>query len=187
MKNYFLAICLFFSGSVVFAQAGHIMQGVGAVNMSMGGAATAQPLSIEGAIQWNPATLSHFNGQIISTKKNSDTEIIKFEQINIDLSILDKPGRLNKVEYKTIKSHTESGSRILATVPEYMALSKIVVSHHENYDGTGYPFGIKAELIPIESRIISIVDAYDAMVSYRSYRASFTKKEAIKNFGDAVL
>ena len=66
MRNYFLTACLLFSGYVVFAQAGHIMQGVGAVNMSMGGAATAQPLSIEGALQWNPATLSDFDGKILS-------------------------------------------------------------------------------------------------------------------------
>lgn len=66
MRNYFLTVCLVFTGFAVFAQAGHIMQGVGAVNMSMGGAATAQPLSIEGALQWNPATLSDFNGKILS-------------------------------------------------------------------------------------------------------------------------
>ena len=66
MKNYFLTACLLFSSFAVFAQAGHIMQGVGAVNMSMGGAATAQPLSIEGALQWNPATLSGFDGKILS-------------------------------------------------------------------------------------------------------------------------
>ena len=66
MRNYFLTACLLFSSYVVFAQAGHIMQGVGAVNMSMGGAATAQPLSIEGALQWNPATLSDFDGKILS-------------------------------------------------------------------------------------------------------------------------
>jgi len=101
-------------------------------------------------------------------------------KINIDLSILDKPGKLSKAEYSMIQSHTESGSRILATVPEYKELSKIVVSHHENYDGTGYPFGTKAELIPIESRIISIVDAYDAMTNDRPYRSALTKDEAIK-------
>ncbi|MFK5983664.1 MAG: outer membrane protein transport protein [Flavobacteriaceae bacterium] len=66
MRNYFLTACLLFSSFAVFAQAGHIMQGVGAVNMSMGGAATAQPLSIEGALQWNPATLSDFDGKILS-------------------------------------------------------------------------------------------------------------------------
>lgn len=66
MRNYFLTACLLFSSFAIFAQAGHIMQGVGAVNMSMGGAATAQPLSIEGALQWNPATLSDFDGKILS-------------------------------------------------------------------------------------------------------------------------
>ena len=66
MKNYFLAICLFFSSFVVLGQAGHIMQGVGAVNMSMGGAATAQPLDINGAMQWNPAALSVFDGKTLS-------------------------------------------------------------------------------------------------------------------------
>ena len=66
MKNYFLTTCLLLASYVVFAQAGHIMQGVGAVNMSMGGAATAQPLDINGAIHWNPATLSNFDGKILS-------------------------------------------------------------------------------------------------------------------------
>jgi long-chain fatty acid transport protein len=66
MKNYFLTICLLFASVTVFAQAGHIMQGVGAVNMSMGGAATGQPLDINGAMQWNPAALSEFDGKIVS-------------------------------------------------------------------------------------------------------------------------
>lgn len=65
MRNYFLTICFLFVGSVAFAQVGHLMQGVGAVNMSMGGAATAQPLDISGAMHWNPATLSAFDGSII--------------------------------------------------------------------------------------------------------------------------
>lgn len=66
MRNYFLTICLLFASVTVFAQAGHIMQGVGAVNMSMGGAATGQPLDINGAMQWNPASLSEFDGKILS-------------------------------------------------------------------------------------------------------------------------
>jgi long-chain fatty acid transport protein len=66
MKNFFLAICCFFFTPVIFSQAGHIMQGVGAVNMSMGGAATAQPLDINGALQWNPAAISKFDSKKIS-------------------------------------------------------------------------------------------------------------------------
>ena len=63
MRNYFLKLALFLSSIVVYAQAGHIMQGVGSVNMSMGGAATAQPLDISGAIHWNPATLTVFDSK----------------------------------------------------------------------------------------------------------------------------
>ncbi|HMQ45473.1 MAG TPA: hydrocarbon degradation protein, partial [Mariniflexile sp.] len=62
--NLFKFLFLFFTTSV-FSQAGHIMQGVGAVNMSMGGASTAQPLDISGALQWNPAAISTFNDKIL--------------------------------------------------------------------------------------------------------------------------
>ncbi|MBE9490704.1 MAG: outer membrane protein transport protein [Bacteroidetes bacterium] len=65
MKNYFLTIGLLLSSFVIFAQAGHIMQGVGSVNMSMGGASTAQPLDISGALQWNPASISTFDEKIL--------------------------------------------------------------------------------------------------------------------------
>lgn len=66
MKNLILTTCFIFFSYVMFSQAGHIMQGVGAVNMSMGGAATAQPLDINGALHWNPAAISAFDGKILS-------------------------------------------------------------------------------------------------------------------------
>jgi long-chain fatty acid transport protein len=65
MKNFLLPFCFFVFSTVAFSQAGHIMQGVGAFNMSMGGASTAQPLDISGALQWNPASISAFNDKII--------------------------------------------------------------------------------------------------------------------------
>ena len=65
MKTNFLKVFALLFSTIIYAQAGHIMQGVGAVNMSMGGAATAQPLDISGAMQWNPATLSTFDEKII--------------------------------------------------------------------------------------------------------------------------
>ena len=65
MKNYFFTIGLLLSSLAIYAQTGHIMQGVGAFNMSMGGASTAQPLDISGALQWNPATVSTFEGKIL--------------------------------------------------------------------------------------------------------------------------
>ncbi len=65
MKKYFLQLCLMLLSTFAFSQAGHVMQGVGAVNMSMGGASTAQPLDISGALQWNPASISTFDSNII--------------------------------------------------------------------------------------------------------------------------
>ena len=66
MKKNILNFCFLLVSTFAFSQAGHIMQGVGAVNMSMGGAATAQPLDISGALQWNPAAISAFDGKILS-------------------------------------------------------------------------------------------------------------------------
>ena len=65
MKSFILKVFFLSFSVMAFSQAGHIMQGVGAVNMSMGGASTAQPLDISGALQWNPATISTFNDKII--------------------------------------------------------------------------------------------------------------------------
>ena len=65
MKAYFLKLCFLLFATAAYSQAGHIMQGVGAVNMSMGGASTGQPLDISGAIQWNPASISTFDEKII--------------------------------------------------------------------------------------------------------------------------
>ncbi|MGB5270573.1 MAG: hydrocarbon degradation protein, partial [Eudoraea sp.] len=65
MKAYFLKLCFLLFATAAYSQAGHIMQGVGAVNMSMGGASTGQPLDISGALQWNPASISTFDEKII--------------------------------------------------------------------------------------------------------------------------
>ncbi|QMS85291.1 MASE3 domain-containing protein [Candidatus Xianfuyuplasma coldseepsis] len=94
--------------------------------------------------------------------------------------ILKKEGPLTELEYLEIKNHTEIGFRILSSTKDFREIAEYVLSHHEFYNGGGYPHGLKGDEIPIESRIISVVDAYDAMVSYRSYRRSFTKQEAIQ-------
>ena len=65
MKSIILKLCVLLFSSAAIAQAGHVFQGVGAVNMSMGGAATAQPLDISGSLYWNPATISNFNDNIL--------------------------------------------------------------------------------------------------------------------------
>ncbi len=101
-------------------------------------------------------------------------------KIAIEEYILNKPGKLTEQEFDEIKRHPEIGYRILATVAEMSEMSEYVLAHHERWNGTGYPKQLKGEEIPIQSRIIAIVDTYDAMISERSYRAALSEEEAIK-------
>ena len=101
-------------------------------------------------------------------------------KIAIDDAILNKPGKLDDKEWEQIKKHPEIGYRILATTPEYAEIAQDILSHHERYDGRGYPRGIQGENIPLRARIISIADSYDAMISERPYRKPLTHQEAIE-------
>jgi len=102
-------------------------------------------------------------------------------KIGISDSILLKPGRLTPDEFDVIKTHTTIGSQIIdsiaATLPDndsYLKYAKEICNyHHERWDGTGYPSGLKGEDIPLSSRIISIVDVYDALVSPRCYKGAY--------------
>jgi diguanylate cyclase (GGDEF)-like protein/putative nucleotidyltransferase with HDIG domain len=100
-------------------------------------------------------------------------------KINIPETILEKNGPLSKEERIIINKHPESSYKILHSVPEYKHVANIVLSHHERYDGTGYPQKLKGKYIPLESRIISVADAYDAMTVERAYRVPLSKDEAI--------
>lgn len=100
-------------------------------------------------------------------------------KIAINDSILDKPGKLTDDEWKEIRKHPEIGYRILNSVNEFTELSEHILSHHERYDGKGYPKGLKGDEIPIQSRIIAIADAYDAMTSDRTYRKALDDDAAI--------
>lgn len=102
-------------------------------------------------------------------------------KIAIDYSIIEKNGKLTEREYEEVKKHPEIGYRILKTSMDYEDIAKIVLYHHEKIDGSGYPKGIKDNKIPLESKIISIADAYDAMISLRPYKKNkITKEEAIE-------
>jgi putative nucleotidyltransferase with HDIG domain len=103
-------------------------------------------------------------------------ELIKFGgplhdigKIGIDDAILRKPGKLTPEEYAKMQKHTTMGAEILATVPDMHPIIPIVRSHHERWDGTGYPDRLAAENIPFLARIVAVADAFDAMTSHRPY------------------
>ncbi len=91
-------------------------------------------------------------------------------KIGIPENILTKKGKLTTEEYEIMKKHVDISISIIKHVPNLMELIPAIMSHHERYDGKGYPRGLKGDNIPLEGRILSIVDAYDAMTSDRSYR-----------------
>jgi HD-GYP domain-containing protein (c-di-GMP phosphodiesterase class II) len=94
--------------------------------------------------------------------------------------ILEKPGVLTKTERKEIEKHVINAAIFLACFREFRKPLEGILSHHEHYDGSGYPKGMSGKEIPLSGRIIAIADAYDAMTSKRPYRESKTKKEAIE-------
>lgn len=100
-------------------------------------------------------------------------------KIAIDEAIINKPGKLNDEEWNKIKRHPEIGYRIISSSPEYNEIAYDILSHHERYDGEGYPQGLKGEDIPLRARIIAIADSFDAMTSKRSYRKAMTVKQAV--------
>ena len=88
-------------------------------------------------------------------------------KIGVPDAVINKPGRLDDDEFAQIKEHPGKGARILGSMPELVTGAR---SHHERFDGRGYPDGLKGLDIPEEARIIAVADAYDAMTSNRSYR-----------------
>lgn len=100
-------------------------------------------------------------------------------KIGISEKILNKPDKLDESEWALIKKHPEAGWRILSSAKEFSDLAKQILHHHERWDGNGYPEGLKGDNIPIEARIITVADAYDAMTSKRAYRDSLQKDDVI--------
>lgn len=94
-------------------------------------------------------------------------------------SILLKPGKLSTQEYEILKKHPSKGSEILSMIDRNVMVSKIVLYHHERWDGSGYPDGLKGDEIPLESQVIAIADTFDAMTSRRIYRNRKTKEDAL--------
>jgi HD-GYP domain-containing protein (c-di-GMP phosphodiesterase class II) len=101
-------------------------------------------------------------------------------KIGIPESILNKPWRLEDEEYQIIKNHPIKGHTILEPLEQLASSLPGMLHHHERYDGTGYPGGLKGQEIPLEARIIAVADTYDAMTSNRAYRPAKSPCEALE-------
>jgi len=99
-------------------------------------------------------------------------------KMQVSDDILTKPDRLTDDEYEVVKMHTIFGVNAIKGIESLQPCIEIVRNHHERWDGTGYPDGLKGEEIPLLTRIASIADAFDAMTSHRAYRAALTPDEA---------
>jgi len=100
-------------------------------------------------------------------------------KIRIDQEILNKPGPLDAMEWIAMKEHPAHGRAILSRIPTLSFAKDVIYQHHERWNGTGYPHGLKESEILIESRIFGVVDSYDAMVSRRSYNIPQSHGEAM--------
>ena len=100
-------------------------------------------------------------------------------KIGVREVILNKPGRLTDEEFREITLHPEVATRILQPIPFFRPLLPMVLHHHERFDGRGYPAGLAAGDIPVESRIMAIADTFDAMTSTRAYRKALPVADAI--------
>jgi putative nucleotidyltransferase with HDIG domain len=105
-------------------------------------------------------------------------------KIAVPEHILNKPGKLTPAEFEKMKLHAPIGAEILSSIEFPYPVVPIVRHHHENWDGTGYPDGLKGTAIPIGARILSVVDCFDALTSDRPYRRRMPDEEAIKILTD---
>lgn len=101
-------------------------------------------------------------------------------KLGIPEAVLNKKGTLSPVEWEQVRMHPEIGFRILSKSRELETIAKIVLHHHERWDGKGYPYGLRRREIPLGSRIIAVADSVDAMTSQRPYRAALPWEECIK-------
>ena len=106
-------------------------------------------------------------------------------KVGVPDSILHKPAKLDPEEYALMKKHPEYGWAVLRMLPGFERAALDILHHHESVDGRGYPAGLKGQEIPIVSRIVCVIDAFDAMVSSRPYRQGLPYEEAVRRLKEA--
>jgi putative nucleotidyltransferase with HDIG domain len=101
-------------------------------------------------------------------------------KVGIPDKILNKKEKLSAADWEIIESHSRLGANIVGNVPNLVPCTPIILHHHERWDGSGYPEGLKEENIPLGARVLAIADAFDAMTSERPYRGALSHKEAVE-------
>ncbi len=120
----------------------------------------------------------------VSSEELSDLELLctlhDVGKIGVSDTILNYPGPLDEAQWEEMKKHSEIGYRIAMATPELKKVANYILYHQEKWDGSGYPKGLKGYAIPLLDRILSVADAFDAMISNRVYRKAMSKEEAFK-------
>ncbi len=98
--------------------------------------------------------------------------------------VLLKPGPLDRQEFALVKKHPEAGAEIVRPLRSFEAPEPVVLHHHERFDGTGYPYGLRGEEIPLSARIVAVADSFDAMTTDRPYRAGMSLETAFQRLED---
>ena len=142
----------------------------------------------------DPYTAGHHRrvadlAQLIAEEMGLEDELVKaielaavihdLGKIQVPAEILSKPGKLTEIEFGLVKTHPEVGYRLLKDIDFPWPLAEIIHQHHERMDGSGYPRGLKGEMITLESRIIGVADTVEAMSSHRPYRAALGIERAL--------
>ncbi|MEI6080080.1 MAG: HD-GYP domain-containing protein [bacterium] len=143
---------------------------------------------------WHSIRVQRYSLMIGNKLKLNEDQMQKLEvasllhdigKIHVPDEILKKSGRLTKQEFETIKEHPTNSGKVFENLTDLEQYEKYISSHHERYDGQGYPNGLKGEEIPLLSRIIFVADSFDAMTSDRPYRKGMpldvAVSELIKN------
>lgn len=128
-----------------------------------------------------------YAGELAEALRLPSEEVLRIEdgsllhdigKLCIPATVLNKPGSLTRDEFEIVTSHPIYGARMLRDAPHLADLVPIVRHHHEHYNGSGYPDGLKGEAIPLGARIVGLCDVFDALVSHRIYRSALDFKEA---------
>jgi two-component system cell cycle response regulator len=107
-------------------------------------------------------------------------------KVAVPEEVLRKPGPLDDREWQLMACHVEWGAELLRHLPDCESIAQIVRHHHERFDGGGYPDGLKGDEIPLASRIITVCDAYGAMISDRPYRRALPRRHALDELRDGA-